>query len=166
MVDPARSMPGSASRSALINKEDYRGAAAFVREAVELAPADAEIRTDLGIALFENCEFIDAAKALSTATGAGGRFPGRLLLVGLSLERKGDYADGGRALRRAHAIDPQGYPLPSRMPREECLRAVEEARLRPPKEFDECLENVAIRARGSPERRCSRSSSRRWILVF
>jgi predicted Zn-dependent protease with MMP-like domain len=37
------------------------------------------------------------------------------------------------------------------MPREECLRAVEEARQRLPKEFDELLENVAIRVEDLPD---------------
>ena len=52
---------------------------------------------------------------------------------------------------RAHKMDPQGYPLPVRITREECVRAVEDARLRLPREFDELLENVAIRVEDLPE---------------
>src|SRR2546426_12825686 len=62
MVDPSSVEARIGVARALINKEDYRGALLFLREAAVLAPDDAEIHTDLGIALFENCEFEEAGR--------------------------------------------------------------------------------------------------------
>ena len=48
-------------------------------------------------------------------------------------------------------MDPQGYPLPSRMKREECLSAVEEALDRLPRQFKGYLENVVICVEDLPD---------------
>jgi len=150
MIDPDSVDARIGVARALINKEDYAAARRLLVEAVGLAPDDAEIRTDLGIALFESCEFADAAKHLDKALELGADSPDAYYWLGLSLERRGAYAAADARFGDAHALDPQGYPMPVRMSRKECLAAVEEARLRLPREFDKCLENVAIRLEDLP----------------
>lgn len=150
MIDPDSVDARIGVARALINKEDYSAAMPLLVEAVALAPEDAEIRTDLGIALFENCEFSEAAAHLDKALGLGADSPDAYYWSGLSLERRGNYAAADERFGEAHALDPQGYPLPVRLSRKECLSAVEEARLRLPREFDKYLENVAIRLEDLP----------------
>lgn len=151
MIDSSSVDARLAVARALINKEDYRGALPLLREAAALAPEDAEILCDLGIALFENCQFEGAAESLQKAVALGAESPDAHYWMGLSLERQRRYAEADTRFARAHALDPQGYPLPRRLSREECQDAVEEARLRLPREFDLCLENVAILIEDLPD---------------
>jgi predicted Zn-dependent protease with MMP-like domain len=144
MVDPSSVEARIGVARALINKEDYRGALLFLREAAALEPDDAEIHTDLGIALFENCEFEEAGLQLELAMKLGADSPDAHYWTGLLLERRGRYAEADERFAESHRMDPQGYPLPSRMQREECLSAVEEALARLPRQFRKYLENVAI----------------------
>jgi len=150
MIDPESVDARIGVARALINKEDYAGARGMLVEAVALAPDDAEIRTDLGIALFESCEFAEAAKHLDKALELGADSPDAHYWSALSLERRGAYPAADERFAEAHALDPQGYPLPVRLTRKECLATVEEARVRLPREFDKCLENVAIRLEDLP----------------
>jgi len=150
MIDPDSVDARVGVARALINKEDYAAARRLLLEAVALAPEDPEIRTDLGIALFESCEFEEAAEHLDKALELGADSPDAHYWSGLSLERRSDYKQADARFAEAHALDPQGYPLPVRLSRKECLAAVEEARLRLPREFDKCLENVAIRLEDLP----------------
>lgn len=151
MIDPVSVDARVGVARALINKEDYRGALPLLREAAELASQDAEIRTDLGIALFENCEFEEAAKNLDLAMDLGADSPDAFYWMGLCLERRGDYTGAEQHFARAHTMDPQGYPQPTRMSRDECSLAIEEARARLPEEFDRLLENVAIQIEDLPD---------------
>jgi predicted Zn-dependent protease with MMP-like domain len=150
MIDPDSVDARIGVARALINKEDYAAAMPLLVEAVELAPDDPEIRTDLGIALFESCDFAEAAKHLDKALELGADSPDAYYWSGLSLERRGSYPAADARFEEAHALDPQGYPLPVRLSRKECMAAVEEARLRLPREFDKYLENVAIRLEDLP----------------
>lgn len=151
MIDPVSVDARVGVARALINKEDYRGALPLLREAADLASEDAEIRTDLGIALFENCEFEEAGKSLTLAMELGADSPDAFYWMGLCLERCGDYPKADEHFARAHTLDPQGYPQPTRMSRGECTHAIEEARARLPEEFDRLLENVAIQIEDLPD---------------
>jgi predicted Zn-dependent protease with MMP-like domain len=151
MIDPVSVDARVGVARALINKEDYRGALPLLREAARLAPDDAEIRTDLGIALFENCEFGEAAENLFLAMQLGADSPDAFYWLGLCLERRGEYGSADEHFTRAHTLDPQGYPQPTRMTRDECWNAIEEARARLPEEFDRLLENVAIQIEDLPD---------------
>jgi predicted Zn-dependent protease with MMP-like domain len=150
MIDPDSVDARVGVARALINKEDYAAARRLLAEAAVLAPDDAEIRTDLGIALFESCEFAEAATHLDKGLELGADSPDAYYWSGLSIERRGDYATADLRFAEAHSLDPQAYPMPVRLSRRECLAAVEEARLRLPREFDKCLENVAIRVEDLP----------------
>src|SRR5437773_9434312 len=111
MVDPGSIEARIGVARALINKEDYRGALLFLNEAVAIAPDDAEIRTDLGIALFESCEFDEAGRQLEIAMKLGADSPDAHYWTGLLLERRGRYADADEQFAESHRMDPQGYPL-------------------------------------------------------
>lgn len=151
MVDPDSLEARIAVARALLNKEDYQSALPLLRKAAELAPDDPETRTILGIALFEGCQFEEALESLRLGITLGADSPDSHYWLALSLERRGEYPAADRSFARAHRIDPDQYPLPVRMSREECLRAVEEARSRLPQEYDSYLENLAIRVEDLPD---------------
>ena len=125
-------MRASAAR-ALINRKTTRRAAAAV-EAVGLAPDVGSVPTSASLVL--SCEFAVATMHLDKAIELGADSP-TPHWSGL-LERRG-VAAADAPFGGTHALDPQGYPMPVRMSRKECLAAVER-RLRLPREFDKYLE--------------------------
>jgi predicted Zn-dependent protease with MMP-like domain len=150
MADPDSVEARLAAARALANQEDYGAALPLLREAIALDGGDAEARTVIGICLFETCSFAGALENLEKAAALGADTPDFYYWFGMLLERTGKYEEAEEHFKRAHHLDPDCYPLPMRLSRQECVRAVEEARALLPHEYDACLENVAIRVEDLP----------------
>lgn len=151
MIDPGSIEARLAAARSLVNLESYEEAIPLLREATALEPEDGEARAFLGIAQFETCHFAEALENLETAVDLEADMPDAQYWLGLAIERTGDYERAERAFLTANEIDPEHYPVPLRISREECVRAVEEARRRLPEEYDPCLQNVAIRVEDLPD---------------
>jgi len=151
LIDPDSVEARLAAARSLINKEEYEAAIPLLREAAALEPDDSEARTFLGISLFESCRFREAIAQLRLAVDLGEDSPDASYWLGLAVERTGDYEEADQRFRTAHEIDPEHFPLPVRISREECQKAVEEARGRLPRDYDPVLENVAIRIEPLPD---------------
>jgi tetratricopeptide (TPR) repeat protein len=124
MIDPGSVEARLAAARALINLEDHAAAIPLLREAAALEPEDAEARAVLGIALFERCEFAESLAELTIAVELEKDLPDSHYWLALAVERTGDYEAADRSFRAAAKLDPENYPLPHRISREECLRAV------------------------------------------
>jgi predicted Zn-dependent protease with MMP-like domain len=144
MVEPQSVEARFAVAAALMDMDSYQEARPYLEEAVEMATDDAEIRANLGIALFETCEFARAEDQLTRALQLEQNQPEALYWMALCLERHGEYAEADRLFKEAASRDAEAYPLPTRISRDECLRAVEEAIAELPEEFHEHAENLAI----------------------
>jgi len=150
MMEPDSVEARFAIAAALMDMDSYAEARPYLEEAAEMHPDDPEIRANLGIALFETCEFHRAEEQLSRGLRIEPNQPEALYWMALCLERHGELDEADRLFSEAALRDGEAYPLPTRISREECLRAVEDALAELPDEFQEHLENLAITVEDVP----------------
>ena len=123
---------------------DLRAASTEYKAAVQLAPLSSEALATLAWCHVALVEFEDARTAASKSMqlGENAHAAGVLCLLA---ERAGELEEGDRLARRAHALDPEAYPLPYRVSEEEFRAAVSEALDNLPESFRRALEgDVAV----------------------
>jgi predicted Zn-dependent protease with MMP-like domain len=130
--------------SALIEQVRYEEAAPLLEEILSQAPDDLAALADLGLVLFEMCEFEDAEAALSRALEIDVADPQACYWMALCLERRGEYELSDRHFLRAHQHGADDYPLPTRIGREEFEAVLREALAELPEDIRRALKNIAI----------------------
>jgi predicted Zn-dependent protease with MMP-like domain len=135
----------------LSGREDHAGASAVLREAVAFEPGDLDARVELGIALFNACEFRQAEAELKTALDRSCHNPEAHYWMALCLERRGDRAGAEKRFRQAQEMAPEEFGLPTRISRRECETAVEEAIAQLPARFRSVLRNLSVQIEDVPD---------------
>jgi predicted Zn-dependent protease with MMP-like domain len=130
---------------------DAPSAVRHLGDAVTQAPEDPELSVELANALFRNGEFREAEREVRRTLESAPTLPEAHYAWGLCLERQGQFGLADESFQRAHELDPEAFPLPTRIDRQECLRAVEEAIGKLPDEFRKTLENVSLEVVDLPE---------------
>jgi predicted Zn-dependent protease with MMP-like domain len=129
---------------ALWDEGDLAAAREAYDNAARLAPDSPDILATLAWAHFALLDF-EAARKAATRSNNLEENASATAILGHIAERDGDLAAGDRFARRAQAIDPEGFPLPYRLPEEEFRAAVSEALDRLPEEFRRALDGeVAV----------------------
>ena len=144
--------------NALLGREDYPAAAEVLHGAVERAPDDPEPRTDLAISLFQMCDFRGARTEIESALGLREKFADGHYWMALCLEREGDYRGADREYARAHALDPEEFPLPVRVSPDDFRRILQDAVEHLPEEFQGALKNLSIEVEDLPGEELLRDS--------
>lgn len=128
----------------LLESGDVHEARRAYEDAVRLAPDSAEILASLAWAHWELADF-DAARTVAERTNELEANAVATSIIGRLAERAGDLEEADRCARRAHALDPETFPLPFRIDDEDFRAVVREALDRVPEEFQKALEGeVAI----------------------
>lgn len=123
---------------------ELRGAREAHETATRLAPDDAVLWCALAWAEFMLLDF-DAARRAVTRANTLEATPHGWSLLGRLEERAGNLAEADRCFQRAFALDPEGFPLPLRIPEAEFRAVVAEALDRLPEEFRTALDGeVAV----------------------
>jgi predicted Zn-dependent protease with MMP-like domain len=129
---------------ALWDAGDLAAAREAYENAARLAPDSPDILATLGWAHFALLDFEAARKAATRSTNIDENASATALLGHLA-ERDGDLAAGDQKARRANALDPEGFPLPFRLPEDDFREAVSEALDRLPEEFRQAVDGeVAV----------------------
>jgi len=115
MVDPSSVEARLAWRGPSRERSSSTRPSTCCARRVALAPEDPEVRIDLGIALFEHCEFREAEGNLARAVEMGVDSPDASYWTALAARARGDFEAAEKQFARAHELDPVGYPLPRRM---------------------------------------------------
>ena len=115
-----------------------------LRRAAELDPEDAEFRARLALALFRRCSFEEARAEARRALEADESLADGHEVSALLLERRGSLEEADRHLARAHELDPERFPCPIRLTRQEFEREVALAGERLPEDFRRHLAQVAV----------------------
>jgi predicted Zn-dependent protease with MMP-like domain len=123
---------------------DLRGAQSAYESAARIAPDAPEVLTSLAWVHFGMADFA-AARQVATRSLELEETAGACALLGRLAERSGLLAEADRLAKRAHRLDPDGFPLPCRFPDEDFRAAVAEALDRLPDEFRRALDGeVAV----------------------
>ena len=144
MLRPDSHEARGALSSALIEQARYDEAAGCLAEMLAEEPEDLAALADLGLCLFELCEFSAAEAALSQALELEPHDPQASYWMALCLERRGQFELSERYFRVAHEIDPDAYPCPVRISREEFATAVASALEELPDELRAQMLNISI----------------------
>ena len=83
-----------------------------IARAEQLAPRDAEVLREKGLALLELCRFDEAGSALAAAEAEGPEDPWTAHALGLLAERRGDAEEARRWFGRARKLAPDEFPAP------------------------------------------------------
>ncbi len=144
---------------ALWDAGDLAGAREAYANAARLAPDSPDILATLGWAHFALLDMAAAAKSATRSNNLEENASATALLGRLA-ERDGDLAAGDRLVRRAHALDPEGFPLPCRLGEDDFREAVSEALDRLPEEFRHALDGeVAVLVEPVPRLELLRSDN-------
>lgn len=136
--------------TALLDLDEPDAAAEDLERAVALDPDDAEFRATHAYALFKACRFDDAAAAAKKALEADPGLPDALHASALILEREGNVEESDRRFARAAKLDPERFPPPVRISREEFEKEVLAAGEMLPAEFRKHLAEVAVTVEDLP----------------
>lgn len=129
---------------ALWDAGDLRGARDAYQKAVRLAPDAAETHGAVAWAQFSLAEFAPAAQAARRSNELLENADACALL-GRIAERDGRLDEADRLARRAHALDPDAFPMPFRVTEAEFRAVVSEALDELPEEFQRALDGeVAV----------------------
>ncbi len=130
--------------SALIEHGRYEEAVPLLEEILAREPEDLMALADLGLSLFEMCEFEDAEAVLSRALEIDNTDPQACYWMALCLERHDEYDHAERYFHTAHQHGPEDYPLPTRIPRDDFDRTVQQALAELPDDIRRELKNLAV----------------------
>ncbi|MGH0037756.1 MAG: metallopeptidase family protein [Myxococcota bacterium] len=112
---------------ALFYLDDLEGSLFLVRRAIKSGGEQPVYRAFEGQILFELGRFEESRRTLEQAVAADNEASHALYHLALVCERLGDEERAEQAFARAHALDPDHYPLPFRIDDATFDRAVEEA---------------------------------------
>jgi predicted Zn-dependent protease with MMP-like domain len=144
-LESAPSLPAAEALIAtLLAQERYHEAIPHLRRFAVMFPADLALITDLGLSLFQVCEFEQSRAVLARALTMSPRDAHVNYLMGLCVERTGDFRAADRYFRRAARSAPHEFPFPTRFSRAEFDTAVRTALRGLPPEIRDALETVAI----------------------
>jgi predicted Zn-dependent protease with MMP-like domain len=136
--------------TALLDLDEPAAAAEDLERAVALDPDDAEFRAALAYALYKACRFGDAAAAAQKALEADPGLPDALHAAALIDEREGRVEEADRKFARASKLDPERFPPPVRISREEFEKEVVAAGEILPAEFRKHLAGIAVTVEDLP----------------
>lgn len=125
-------------------------ALASIARAEQLAPRDAEVLREKGLALLELCRFDEAGSALAAAEAEGPEDPWTAHALGLLAERRGDAEEARRWFGRARKLAPDEFPRPISLSHATFEAAVEDALAALPEPVRHYLANVAITVEDLP----------------
>ncbi len=151
MLSPSSSEARQVAASAVIEQGRYGEAVPWLEELLEEDPHDVVLLADLGLCLYELCEFEDAEAVLARALEIEPDDPQACYWMGLCVERHGEWELAERYFLAAHAIDPEAYPRPVRRTPEEFEDALEEASADLPGPIREGLDRLEIVVRDLPD---------------
>ncbi len=129
---------------AVIEQGRFEEAAEMLEEIVAVDPDDLPALADLGSCLYEICEFEDAQSVLSRALEIDPLDAQANYWTALCLERDGQTRRADDHFRRACQRDPEAYPSPFRMRRDDFDSAVAEAMKSLPEPCRDALADVAV----------------------
>ncbi len=151
MLSPASVDARQVAASAVIEQGRYGEAIPWLEELLEEDPRDVVTLADLGLCLFELCEFEDAEAVLARALEIDPSDPQASYWMGLCIERRGETELAEEYFLRAHSVDPEAYPRPVRWSAEEFDDAVEEAAADLPPAMREALDRLELVVRDLPD---------------
>ena len=128
---------------------DPAGALAALERARAARPDDLEVQLELAIACFESARFAEASRTLDGLLAASPQLAEAHHLRGLILERAKDSA-ASAAFEKASALDPHGFPRPTRLSAEAFDAAVAQAIEQLPAHARAELGNVTIAVEDLP----------------
>lgn len=129
---------------ALLEMDQPGDAADQLSRAVEIDPEDAEFRSNLALALFRSCRFREAEDHARKALECDADSPDALFATALVLERAGRLDEADRRLERAARLDPDRFPVPSRLPLAAFENEIRRAAEGLPEDFRRHLRDVAV----------------------
>lgn len=129
---------------ALMEADRPARAVASLERATGLDPDDAEFRAYLALALYRCARMEEALPHARQAVEADAALPDAHSVLALLIERTGDHAAADEHLARAAKLDPDRFPLPSRMSEEEFGTHVANARSLLPEPFAGHLDEVTV----------------------
>ncbi len=151
MLSPASADTRQVAASAVIEQGRYGEAIPWLEELLEEDPHDVVVLADLGLCLYELCEFEDAEAILARALEIEPSDPQACYWMGLCVERRGEWDLADEYFLRAHSVDPEAYPRPVRWSADEFDDAVEEAIADLPVLMREALDRLQLVVRDLPD---------------
>jgi predicted Zn-dependent protease with MMP-like domain len=136
--------------TALNEGADPSAALGRLDEALGLAPDHLDAMLERGHALFELCRFDEARAQAEAVLALAPREAWAHHQLGLLAERRGDGREAERRFERARRLDPEAFPPPVTLPREEFARLVEQALADIPEQVRRHLANVPITVEDVP----------------
>lgn len=136
--------------TSLIEQGHYEPAVACLEQILETETENLVALADLGLCMFEMCDFDDAEAVLTRAREIDPADAQSCYWLALCLERRGQYRLAERNFRQAHESDPEAYPLPTRISRIEFEETIEEALDDLPEEIRAQLDELTIVAADLP----------------
>jgi predicted Zn-dependent protease with MMP-like domain len=124
--------------------DDLEGALFLTRRAMKTAGEVPIYRAFDGQILFELARFEEARRSLETAVALDPESGHALYHLALVLERLGMESEAAAAFQKANALDPEHYPLPTRVDDVFFRRAVAEAIDNLPRSIREYVEDVPV----------------------
>jgi len=122
-----------------------------LERSARIDPDDPDYAADFALALFRACRFDESLRRLDSPPLAADDDRADLReLRGLLLERRGRFDDADREFERAHALDPDGFPKPTRLARERFEDEVRRAAEQLPDSFRKHLDEVAVTVEDIP----------------
>lgn len=128
---------------ALFYLDDLEGALFLVRRAIKAGGDQPVYRAFEGQILFELGRFDESRRVLDQAVALDPDSPHAVYHLALAMERQGEEGCEG-AFNRAHALDPNHYPMPRDITDEAFQQAVDEAIANLPLSIREYVENVPV----------------------
>jgi len=110
---------------AMLELEEYEAAEEIFRDALGLEPEAGGLYNGLGVALFEQCRFDGARKALETALELDPRIAEARMYLGFFHERRGEAEQAEEQYRQAEGLDPEHFQMPAPLTIEQVQQSVE-----------------------------------------
>ncbi|HLV61268.1 MAG TPA: metallopeptidase family protein [Fredinandcohnia sp.] len=129
----------------------FRDALAAFDRAAQALGDDPELLQERGIALFHLWRIDEARACLERVVEIEPEAPWALHYLAVIADRNGEREKADAYFRRAHEADPEGMPLPFRIPENEFDQLVEEAISQLPEKVRRYLANVAIAVEAYPQ---------------
>jgi len=147
---------------ALLACDEMHEARRAYEEAARLAPESPDALASLAWAHYQLADF-DAARTVAQRSNELHANALATSILGRLAERAAKLEDANRLAQRAHALDPDTYPLPMRISEEEFRDVVSEALDRLPEEFRRALDGeVAVLVEPVPSVEILKSEDPPW----
>jgi predicted Zn-dependent protease with MMP-like domain len=127
-------------------------AAGHLATAVELDPEDAEFRARLALALYHGGRLDEAREQAEAALSLDQALPEAHDVRGLLHELDGEPDEADRCFNRAHELEPESFPLATRLSPDAFAARVAEAGERLPEAFRRHLDDVTLSVEPVPPR--------------